>query len=160
MFALHKLNFTKPAFQNNMSSSTPSFTNPSNQGIRTNLLFVNKPRNQLSDKKNNFAYLPPCKCLLKVRRIVRRSKIGKWLKQSSLFTGLESKGKGQQRQIDCNYLLPTSSQQSQEACLDLKCILWLSPALRKHSSLPGVLVVISHTLIPIPLSAATLQTDD
>lgn len=65
MFAFHKLNFTKPAFQNNMSSSTPSFTNPSNQGIRTNLLFVNKPRNQLSDKKNNFAYLPPANVCLR-----------------------------------------------------------------------------------------------
>lgn len=48
-----------------MSSSTPSFTNPSNQGIRTNLLFVNKPRNQLSDKTNNFVYLPPANVCLR-----------------------------------------------------------------------------------------------
>lgn len=72
MFAFHKLNFTKPAFQNNMSSSTPSFTNPSNQGIRTNLLFVNKPHNQLSDMKNNFAYLPPANVCLRYKECAEK----------------------------------------------------------------------------------------
>lgn len=58
MFGFHKLNFTKLAFQNNMSSSAHSYTNISNQGKRNKLLFVNKAtNNQLSDEKNNYTHI-------------------------------------------------------------------------------------------------------
>lgn len=58
MFRVYKLNFTKLAFQNDMSSSAHSYTNPSNQGVRNQLLFVNKAvNNQLLDEKNNFIHI-------------------------------------------------------------------------------------------------------
>lgn len=58
MFRVYKLNFTKLAFQNNMPSSAHSYTNPSNQGVRNQLLFVNKAvNNQLLDEKNNFIHI-------------------------------------------------------------------------------------------------------
>lgn len=58
MFGFHKLNFTKLAFQNNMSSSVHSYANLSSKSKGNKLLFINKAaNNQLLDEKNNLTHI-------------------------------------------------------------------------------------------------------
>lgn len=65
MFAFYKLNFTKLAFQNNMSSSAHSYANLSSKSKGDKLLFINKAiNNKLLDEKNDLTHLF-YRCLLR-----------------------------------------------------------------------------------------------